>query len=271
MVWVYSDPLTKDELQVQSYLEKTLKKRSYTLKIVKLLSLFNYLRSKKFNSAKEIQSDILMKKDTPLFDNKSASEVFKSLYKKRGGGEYPFTESIIEGMGNFLKRNDPIGVAWLFENGMWIVTLPVKVAKGIVGDGIYDLVSGTTHGLIETSVSGINGLAESIGGPFGIAIVIIFTGIAALAGSTLAAAEGDFSQAFIHFLNLIPAVGPALVKGVNKAEHLAKIVDKHRTDIDNVPFGEYITSAVPKLESDEATPAAGGNRRRTRRKKHRRY
>jgi len=276
MVWVYSDPLTRDELKARSYLEKSLKKRAYAEKIVKLLALFNYVRGKKYSNARQLQYDVLKSKGVPLFDDKGAEQIYKSLYKKRGGGEYPFTQSLIEGMGNFLKRNDILGVVWLFENGMWVATLPIKIVKEVVGDGVYKFASAAVHGLVETGVSGVNGLAESIGGPIGLGIVIIFTGIAAAAGSTLAAAEGDFSQAFIHFVNVIPAVGPALVKGVNKAEHMAKVVDKHRDEIDGLPFGQYITSAVPKIESEEpaAAPAvaAGGNRRRrTRRKKRRIY
>jgi len=264
MVWVYTDPLKKEELELQSYLEKSLKKRSFSLKILKLLSLFNYLRSKKFKTAKELQEDVLLNKETPLFDTKSATQVFKSLYTKRGGGEYPFTESLLEGMGGFLKRNDPIGIVWLFEDGMWIVTLPVRAIKGVFGEGAYDLLSGAAHGLIETSVSGINGLAESAGGPVGVGAVILFTGIAAAAGSTHAAAEGDFSQAVVHFINVIPGIGPALVKGVNKAEHLAATVDKHREQLENYPGGEYITSLVPRKLKEEKT---GGSRRRTKRKK----
>ena len=260
MVWVYNDPLTQDEKRAADYLQKHLKKRQYITKIVKLLSLLNYLKSKKFRSAEQIRNEIFIDKERPLFDEQTASQVYKALYKKRGGGEYPFTENLIRGMASFLKENDPIGISWIFENGLWVITLPVQAAKGILGEGIYDLASGTVHGVLETGVSGVNGVAGDVGGPIGLAVVAIFTGIAAAAGSAIAVAEGDFAQSVVHGINFIPGVGPALVKGMNKVEHLAKTVDKHRDDITMIPFvGETITSWVP-VES------SGGKRFSTRRR-----
>lgn len=260
MAWVYNDPLTQDEKRAADYLQKHLKKRQYITKIVKLLSLINYLKSKKFRSAEQLRSEIFIDKERPLFDQQTASQVYKALYKKRGGGEYPFTENLIRGMASFLKENDPIGISWIFENGLWVITLPVQAAKGILGEGIYDLASGTVHGVLETGVSGVNGVAGDVGGPIGLAVVAIFTGIAAAAGSAIAVAEGDFAQSVVHGINFIPGIGPALVKGMNKVEHLAKTVDKHREDITMIPFvGETITSWVP-VES------SGGKRFSTRRR-----
>lgn len=272
MVWVYSDPLTKVELEVQSFLEKTLKKRKYLFKIVKLLSVLNYLKSNKFTTVNQLRNDIFLDKYTPLFDEETASQVFKALYGKKGGGEYPFTENLIRRMGSYLKSKDPIGISGVFETGLWVISLPVKMTKSVLGEGVYKFASGTVHGLIETGVSGVNGIAETAAGPIGLAVVALFTAIAAAAGATISIAEDQFSQAVVHALNFIPGVGPALVKGINKTEHLAKVVDNHREEIDNIPFGQYITYAIPKLESEQpaTTPAAGGLRRRkTRRNMHR--
>ena len=106
MVWVYNDPLTQDEKRAAEYLQKHLKKKQYITKIVKLLSLLNYLKSKKFRSSEQLRSEIFLDKGKPLFNEETASQVYKGLYKKRGGGEYPFTESLIRGMGSFLKSYD---------------------------------------------------------------------------------------------------------------------------------------------------------------------
>jgi len=267
MVWVYNDPLTEDERKAAEYLQKHLKKKQYVTKIVKLLSLLNYLKSKKFRSADQIRSEIFMDKGKPLFDDNTASQVYKALYKKRGGGEYPFTESLIRGMGSFLKSYDPVGISWVIENGMWVLTLPVQAAKGILGEGIYDLASGSLHGLLETGVSGVNGVAADAGGPIGLAAVGLFTGIAAAVGAAIAIAEGDLSQSVIHAINFLPGIGPALVKGMNKVEHLAKTVDKHRDNITMIPFvGETITSWVPTYGEKEAAAVAGGKRFSVRRR-----
>jgi hypothetical protein len=264
MVWVYNDPLTEDERKAAEYLQKHLKKKQYITKIVKLLSLLNYLKSKKFRSADQIKSEIFMDKGKPLFDDNTASQVYKGLYKKRGGGEYPFTENLIRGMGSFLKSYDPIGISWVIENGLWVITLPTQAAKGLLGEGVYDLASGVVHGAVETGVSGVNGVAADAAGPIGLAAVGLFTGIAAAAGSAIAISEGDFAQSVVHGVNFVPGIGPALVKGMNKVEHLAKTVDKHREDISMIPFvGETITSWVPTYAEKEA---AGGKRFSTRRR-----
>jgi hypothetical protein len=267
MVWVYNDPLTQDEKRAAEYLQKHLKKKQYITKIVKLLSLLNYLKSKKFRSSEQLRSEIFLDKERPLFDEKTASQVYKALYKKRGGGEYPFTESLIRGMASFLKSYDPVGISWVIENGLWVVTLPTQAAKGILGEGIYDLASGSIHGLLETGVSGVNGVAADAGGPIGLAAVGLFTGIAAAAGSAVALSEGDFAQSVVHAVNFVPGIGPALVKGMNKVEHLAKTVDKHRDQITNIPFvGETLTSWVPSYSENAAAAAAGGKRFSVRRR-----
>jgi len=264
MVWVYNDPLTQDEKIAADYLHKHLKKKEYIDKIVKILSLFNYLKSKRFRNSEELRNDVFAEKGKPLFDEVTASRVYRALYKKRGGSnEYAFTESLIRGMGTYLKSYDPVGISWAIEKGLFIATLPVKGIKALLGDGIYDLASGATHGLVETGVSGVNGVAETAGGPIGLAIVALFTAIAAAVGACLAIAEGAFAQAFVHFINFIPGIGPALVKGINKVENMAKIVDKDRDQISKIPFvGETIVSAVPnsKIASQVVSEPTGGKR-----------
>jgi len=270
MVWVYNDPLTQDEKRAADYLQKHLKKREYIDKIVKILSLFNYLKSKRFRNSNELRNDVLAEKGKPLFDEVTASKVYKALYKKRGGSnEYAFTESLIRGMGTYLKGYDRIGISWVIDKGLFIATLPVKGLKALVGEGIYDLASGATHGLVETGVSGVNGVAETVGGPIGLAVVALFTAIAAAVGACLAIAEGAFAQAFVHFINFIPGIGPALVKGINKVENMAKIVDKDRDQISKIPFvGESVVSAVPnsRIANQVLSEPTGGKRFSVRRR-----
>ena len=250
MVWVYNDPLTQDQRKAAEYLQKHLKKRQYITKIIKLLSLLNYLKSKKFRSSEQLRSEIFLDKERPLFDEKTALQVYKGLYKKRGGG--PFTEHLIKQMAILLESYDPFEIGWIFEDGLWVATLPVQAAKGILGEGVYDLASGVVHGAVETGVSGVNGVAADLGGPVGLAIVGLFTGIAAGAGAGIAISEGDFAQAVIHAINFLPGIGPALVKGLNKAEHLAKTVEKDRKSVEAIPFiGETLSSWVPSLKLDK--------------------
>jgi hypothetical protein len=259
MVWVYNSPLTKDETKVKNFLQKNLKQREYLEKIVKLLSLVVYLKQKKYKSAGELRSDILLKKGTPLFDEATASKVYISLSKKTGGsvavGEYPYTNHVINGFGEYLKSKDPIGVSSVVETGLDIVQLPVRGAKSLLGEGNYELASGLTHGLIETGVSGVNGVAEIAGGPIGFAIVGLFTGFAAGVGSLLAVFEGDFAQSLVHLINFIPGIGPAIIKLLTKMEKMQRDVIKHRKEIEGNSLVKGVVETVFPLQlEDEKEP-----------------
>jgi len=117
-------------------------------------------------------------------------------------------------------------------------------------------------------VSGVNGIATTLGGPIGFAIVGIFTGIAAAFGATLAMAQGDFAQAAVHIINFIPGIGAPILKAMNKLEKMGSKVDHYRGQIANIPLvGETISSVVPELSVPENPPAAAGKRFSTRRRK----
>jgi hypothetical protein len=268
MVWVYEDPLTSDERKVQRFLEKRFKKKGYSQQVVKLLVLYTYLKKKKFRSPKQIREHFFYDKnqEKPIFDDDTAKKVYHGL-KQKGGGEYPYANRVIELAGNFLKRNDPTPISGVVENVLWLVKQPSEAVKGLVGEGPYELGSLGVNGLIETGVSGVNGVATDIAGPVGFAAVGIFTGIAAAVGATLAFVQGDFAQAVVHVVNFVPGIGPALLKGMTKLEKISYSVDHHRKQIVNIPLvGEIINSVVPDLNMPvEAAPATGGKRFSTRR------
>lgn len=269
MVWVYEEPLTADERKVQRYLDNQLKKKSYSEQIVKLLTLYTYLKKGKFRSPKQIQEHFFYDKkhEKPIFDEKTAKEVYRGL-KQRGGGEYPYSNRVVEIAGSFLKRNDPTPISGIAENVLWLVKQPAEVVKGMVGEGPYELASLGINGAIETGVSGVNGIATTIAGPVGFAVVGIFTGIAAAFGSALAMAQGDFAQAAVHIINFIPGIGSPILKAMNKLEKMGDKIDHHRKQIVNIPLvGETINSIVPDLSIPVETTATAGKRFSTRRHK----
>jgi len=270
MVWVYEDPLTADERKVQRYLEKQLKKKGYSEQIVKLLTLYRHLKKGKFRSPKQIQEHFFYDKkhERPIFDEKTAKEVYRGL-KQKGGGEYPYANRVVELAGSFLKRNDPTPISGLAQNVLWLVKQPSEGVKGLVGEGPYELASLAINGAIETGVSGVNGVATTVAGPIGFGVVGIFTGIAAAFGATLAMAQGDFAQAAVHIINFVPGIGAPILKGLGKLEKMGDKVDHYRGQIANIPLvGETINSVVPdlKLPAEPEAPTAG-KRFSTRRRK----
>jgi hypothetical protein len=224
MVWVYDDPLTKEEAFL-------LRRINFGKKVLKIMSLVKFLRTHKFRSAQHLRNSVLVK-NKPLFTLQEAEQI----YNKSGGGEYPFTQELIEGTGDYLKNNDPTPISWFVQSALGVARLPMDSAKSAFGEGPVELATGIVHGLIETGVSGVNGVASDIGGPVGLAVVGLFTGLAAAAGSCLAIAEGDMAQATIHAINFLPGIGPALVKAINKTEHIAQNVEKHRGEIERIPL-----------------------------------
>lgn len=269
MVWVYEEPLTADERKVQRYIEKQLKKKGYGEQIVKLLIVYTQLKKKKFRSPKQIQEHFFYDKkhEKPIFDEETAKKVYRGL-KQKGGGEYPYANRVIELAGSFLKRNDPTPISGLAENVLWLVKQPSELVKGAVGEGPYELASLGVNGLIETGVSGVNGVATDVAGPVGFAAVGLFTGIAAAVGATIGLVQGDFAQAVVHVVNFVPGIGPALLKGMTKLEKIGHSVDHHRKEIVNIPLvGETINSVVPELNPNTEKLSTAGKRFSTRRRK----
>lgn len=269
MVWVYEEPLTSDERTVQKYLDKQLKRKAYTEQIVKLLTLYTYLKKHKFRSPKQIQKHFFYDKkhDKPIFDEETAKKVYRGL-KQRGGGEYPYTNRVVELAGSFLKRNDPTPISGVAENILWLAKQPSEAVRGVVGEGPYELASLGVNGTIETGVSAVNGIATTVAGPIGFAVVGLFTGIAAAFGAALAMAQGDFAQAAVHIINFIPGIGAPILKALNKLEKVGDKVDHYRDQIVNIPLvGETISSVVPNLSVTEKEANTAGKRFSTRRRK----
>jgi hypothetical protein len=251
MAWVYDRPLTPQEKVVQ---RKLLRTPEFSKAILKILSLIVFIRNHKFKSAEELHNSVFLDKKHKhhFFTIEQANEIFHT----KGGGEYPMLQRIIEGAGNFLKNHDPTPISWFVASALGVIRKPTDFIKSEVGEGPYELASGVIHGLLETGVSGVNGAAADAGGPIGIAAVALFTGIAAAVGAIIASVEGDHAQAAVHAINFVPGIGPAIVKGLNKVEHLSVKIGDHRDQIANIPLiGETLLSLGPP--TPEVLPTAG--------------
>lgn len=272
MVWVYEDPLTADERKVQRYLEKQLKRKVYSEQIVKLLTLYQCLKKHKFRSPNQIKEYFFYDKkhERPVFNDETARQVYRGL-RQKGGGEFPYSNEVFKRAGELLKRNDPTPISGIAENVLWAAEQPAELVKETVGEGPYELASLGINGAIETGVSAVNGIATTVAGPVGFAVVGLFTGIAAAFGATLAMAQGDFAQAAVHIINFIPGIGAPILKAMNKLEKMGSKIDHYRGQIANIPLvGETISSVVPELSVPENPPAAAptaGKRFSTRRHK----
>uniref|UniRef100_A0A6C0AHW9 Uncharacterized protein n=1 Tax=viral metagenome TaxID=1070528 RepID=A0A6C0AHW9_9ZZZZ len=264
MVWVYDYPLSKDERKIQLFLEEQFGKRRPVEKIVRLMSLYRYLRTHTFRSAHDIQTSFFMDKkhQTPIFNEDTAQTVYRSLHHRGGSSEYAYANELIKLSGEYVKSHDPTPISWIAEKLFQLLVLPANIAKTVIGSETFDLSADSLHALIETGVSGVNGVAADAGGPIGLAAVGMFTAIAAGVGASLALAQGDVAQSIVHIVNFIPGIGPALIKALNKLEHIGKNIDSHREKFGKIPFvGPYLRDMVPDLKKK------GGKQFSTRRHK----
>jgi hypothetical protein len=267
MEWIYQNPLTKNERIALKTLTHQMGNKSVLVALVKVLSLVRFLKNSKFSSAKKIRESVFFdkKKKHPVFDVPSSESIFKAL-KHSGGGEYPLTNHLVYKLGSYIKSVDPTPISWGFENGVEILKWPLSTMESTPIGPLVEIGTGAIHGITEAGVSGVNGLGEAIGGPIGLAVVAPFTVVAAAAAACLALAEGDFGQAMVHAINFIPAVGPAMVKLVGKAEHMAEVADSKRDKIEELPFGPEIVEYIPKLQDDSEPEFQGGKRFSTRKR-----
>ena len=101
MSWIYDDPpYTLREKNAHRALRKKLKDRKFVDKLIKIISLYNYLKRIRPSNAKDIQTAAYFdkKKTKPIFDEKSALTMLKSLKQKGGDSKYPYTDVAIKGL-----------------------------------------------------------------------------------------------------------------------------------------------------------------------------
>lgn len=265
MEWIYENPLKKKERDVVKQLNKSFHDKELSEKIVKALSLLEFLSSHTFHSPKQLHESVFYDKDKThlIFTLPQATKILKAL-KKEGGSEYPLTNKLIGKTTSYIQSIDPTPISWGVGKTVGLLEWPMKSLENSSFGPVVEVGTGAVHGLVEAGVSAGNGIGEAIGGPIGLAVVAPFTGLAAAIASCLAIAEGDLGQSIVHAVNFIPAVGPALVKVVGKMEHMAKVVDSKREKLQNIPVvGSTLVSVVPTLK-DEEIPVSAGKRFSTR-------
>jgi hypothetical protein len=258
MVWVYDSPLSEKERKAYHVLKKRLKGHDIAKDTVKVMSLVTFLHKTKFNSPKDIQESAFYDKShtKPIFDEKSAKSIFKSM-KKRGGGDskYPFTDFAVKQgiskVGSYL----PDFMVYPFQTIYGALTTPVSLLKDNVP--LVDVALDAIHGATEVGVTTTADAAEAVGGPVGAAVATPFVALAGAAASGAALLEQDLGQAVAHIVNVVPLFGSAFGKGLTQMEHQVETLKDHPT----------IASFVPVVSDYVAQPVTAGKRFSTR--KHR--
>jgi hypothetical protein len=259
MVWVYDSPLKKKERELQRELDKSLKKQSE--KIVKLLSLLDYLHRQKFRSAKKLRESAFYdaKKTRPIFSEEQA-EVLVGNMKMKGGkpphnvvvdankSSYPLTEYIIDTASSTAAKIDPTPISPTISTAFSFVKAPLEFVENTPFGPVAEIGIGLVHTASEIGVTMLNSIGPAIGGPVGMAVVLPISMFIALTSSSLAVAEGDLGQAVVHILNALPIVGQPLVKVITKSESMSRRTQRMRKKVGRIPvMGPIIEPLIPRI------------------------
>ena len=277
VVWVYDAPLKKSELELKNELNKGLKQKSE--KVVKLLSLLNFLHKHKFQSAEKLKASAFYdaKHTRPIFSEEQADML---VGRTKGGAlkgknplsskppadkmaveatksNYPLTEYIINKAASTAARLDPTPISPTIRTAFGFIKSPIKFVENTPFGPVVEIGLGFFHTASEIGVSVLNSVGPAIGGPVGMAIVLPVSLFIAVLSSALAVAEGDLGQAVVHVINALPVVGQPLTKFMSKGESMNRRVQRMSKRVAKIPMvGPIIAPLIPKI---------GGKRFSTRR------
>lgn len=244
MVWVYEDPpFTKRELKARMSLKRKLKDKEFVDRLIKIISLYNYLRRIKPSSVKDIEESAFFDKakTKPIFDRKTSGKILRSLNQKGGDSKYPYTDTLVKGVLRDYTPGlirEPVGAVFN------AITDTVDTLKGNIP--FADLALSSLHGATEVGVTAAGDIAEGVGGPVGAAMVAPFAGIAAALASGVSTLEGDIGQSVAHMSNAVPLIGSFLGKMLTRGEHLAQDLKPHQGLSSIIPYmTEYHNSTIP--------------------------
>jgi hypothetical protein len=256
MVWVYEDPpFTQQELRAYKDLKRKLKDKKFVDKLIKIISLYIYLKRKGYKTTKEIKEAAYYDKDRklPIFTEKTAKRLLKALNQKGGRDtKYPFMDVAIKGV---LRDYTPGAISVPVGSVYGAVTGTVETLKNSIP--FADLALEAVHAGTEIGETSANDICQEVAGPVGTLAVAPFTAVATAFSSALSAGEGDLGGVVGHIANWVPGLGIILNKVLVQGEHMAKVFKNHPTLAEFVP---YMTEYHQTLEAEvaaEATPTAG--------------
>jgi hypothetical protein len=224
--------------------------------LIKIISLYIYLKRSKLTSAKEIIESAYYDtaKTRSIFNEITARKILKSL-KQSGGddSQYPYADLAIKAL---LRDYTPSLINNTIGSAYGLITGTVDNVKSSIP--FSDLVLEALQLSSEFGVTAANDAGQAVAGPIGAVVVAPFTAIATALSTMLAAGEGDLGGAVAHMANWIPIIGIILSKGIIQAERMAIVLKDYPT----------LASFFPYMEEYHRSLPIGGKRLSTMKHKH---
>jgi hypothetical protein len=280
MEWVYDAPIKDKRLRkIQSFLEKKTRDNKAAERVVKALSLNDFIREHAWKSASEIQSSVFhdSAKKRPVFNERQSKTIYRVLNQSGGA---PNDDAILldRGIRNIIGYtrsylpNVVVNVSDLaYPYVTFLKTLQENPTVGPVVELVKELV-------IEVTTTGIvaaDAIASEVGGPVGVAIVAIPAAIAAMMVVMTHVLADELGEALTASFLILPFAGPILYKVAVSADKLSKKVAQRRQDILDTTksfLGDDVAKAlgdkIPMLLLKDETPSTAGNRLSTQRRRY---
>lgn len=258
MVWIYENPpFTKREIRAYKSIRRRLKDKAFVDKLIKIISLYIYLKRTRFSSTNDIIKSAYYDKakTLPIFDETSATRLLNALKQKGGDdSQYPFIDMALKGA---LRDYTPTIISSPVSSVYGLVTGTVDTLKNNIP--FADLALEAVQLSSELGVTTANNVGEVVGGPIGAMVVAPFTAVATALSTILSAGEGDLGGAVAHMANWIPFVGIVLNKAIIQGERMANVLKDYPDVASLIP---YMT------EYHQTLPVTGGKRLSTMKHRH---
>lgn len=284
MVWIaenfYYD---KDDKRLLKYLQLHLGEQDAE-KIVRLLSLYKYIKYKQIHSAKDLESIAYYdaKKTRPVFTPKTARSLF-SLMKQTGGAgdEAIVLDRAIRGMITFIQGYLPTPITSTANTAYHYITI-LKTIEEMPGFGPFvDIGKEAAVQATKTFIVGANDIATDVGGPAGAVAVALPAAIATFGVAVTHVLEDELGEALLVTFLAVPFVGPTLYKAAGSLGKFGRKVFEHKNTIVGVTrtflgdgIGDKVEYLIPRMDARDAPPpepqpipTTGAKRFSTRRRK----
>lgn len=270
MEWVYDAPIKDKRLRkIQSFLEKKTHDKKASERIVKALSLNDFVREHKWKSSSDIQKSIFYdtSKSKPIFDERQSKILFR-LVKQSGGtsDEAVVLDKGIRHLIAYVREYMPNIIVNLSDVAYPYITLLKTLQNNRTIGPVVELLKESAVQTTTTGIVAADAIATDIGGPVGAAIVAIPAAIAGVMVVITHVLEDELGEALLASFLILPFAGPILYKAAISTGKVAKTVSERKGDIVNTSRSLLGDTVANKLNA--SIPTTGGKRLSTLRRRY---
>jgi len=268
MVWIADSPkYDADDKRLIKYLSDRVNDRD-AHKIVRVLSLYKYIRSHPVQSAKELETLAYydVEKTRPVFSAKLSKKLFSIMKQSGGAGdEAIILDRALRTMIRYVYGYLPYPIQTAGDNVYYYGTI-LKRGEELPGIGPFiDIGKEAFVQATKTFVVGANDIATDVAGPAGSVAVAIPAAIATMFVAVTHLLEDELGEAVLVSFLAVPFVGPTLYKAAGSLGKFGRKLFEHKDSIVGITrtvLGDGIGDNV-----EYAIPNMGGKRFSTRRRR----